>query len=162
MKTNNLIVDSFDKLPSPSYVCEEKLLENNLKLLKRIQDEADVNILLALKGKDGYFLFPKNKLYSPDTCCFIPQEINVSIIKPYKKRELPIGVYKHRNKYVGHIKENKQSKYIGIFNTIEEAHNCYKVNKSKQLVELANKYKDTLTFKVYETLVNYNKNIDKY
>ena len=111
---------------------------------------------------DKDLLFPKNKLYSPDTCCFIPQEINVSIIKPYKKRELPIGVYKHGNKYVAHIKENKQSKYIGIFNTIEEAHNCYKVNKSKQLVELANKYKDTLTFKVYETLVNYNKNIDKY
>ena len=44
MKTNNLIVDSFDKLPSPSYVCEEKLLEKNLILLKRIQDEANVSI----------------------------------------------------------------------------------------------------------------------
>ena len=70
--------------------------------------------------------------------------------------------YTTTNKYVAHIKENKQSKYLGIFNTIEEAHDCYKVNKSKQLIELANKYKDKLTFKVYETLVNYNKNIDKY
>ena len=54
---------------------------------------------------DKDLLFPKNKLYSPDTCCFIPQEINVSIIKPYKKRELPIGVYKHRNKYVAHMSQ---------------------------------------------------------
>ncbi len=37
-------------LPSPSYVCEESLLLNNLKLLKYVQDEADVSILLALKG----------------------------------------------------------------------------------------------------------------
>ena len=37
-------------LPSPCYVCEEELLEKNLKLLKYIQDEAEVTILLALKG----------------------------------------------------------------------------------------------------------------
>ena len=37
-------------LPSPCYICEEELLEKNLKLLKKIQDETDVNILLALKG----------------------------------------------------------------------------------------------------------------
>ncbi len=63
LKTNNLIVDSFDKLPSPSYVCEEKLLENNLKLLKRIQDEADVNILLALKGFALWSTFDLCKKY---------------------------------------------------------------------------------------------------
>ena len=44
------IIEKFEDLPSPSYVCEENLLENNLKLLKKVQDEADVNILLALKG----------------------------------------------------------------------------------------------------------------
>ena len=37
-------------LPSPIYICEEKLLEKNLQLLKHIQTQADVNILLALKG----------------------------------------------------------------------------------------------------------------
>lgn len=37
-------------IPSPSFICEEELLEKNLKLLKRVQDEADVHILLALKG----------------------------------------------------------------------------------------------------------------
>ena len=68
MKTNNLIVDSFDKLPSPSYVCEEKLLENNLKLLKRIQDEADVNILLALKGFALWSTFDLCKKYLKGCC----------------------------------------------------------------------------------------------
>ena len=37
-------------LPSPCFVCEEELLEKNLKLLKYIQDQSNVNILLALKG----------------------------------------------------------------------------------------------------------------
>ncbi len=47
MKCNN---NQTINLPSPSYVCEETLLLNNLKLLKYVQDEADVSILLALKG----------------------------------------------------------------------------------------------------------------
>ena len=68
MKTNNLIVDSFDKLPSPSFVCEEKLLENNLKLLKRIQDEADVSILLALKGFALWSTFDLCKKYLKGCC----------------------------------------------------------------------------------------------
>lgn len=38
------------KLPSPIYICEEELLEKNLKLLKKVQDETGVKILLALKG----------------------------------------------------------------------------------------------------------------
>ena len=43
-------LNSNNILPSPCYVCEEELLENNLKLLKKVQDEADIKILLALKG----------------------------------------------------------------------------------------------------------------
>ena len=49
MNKNYEIVDSFDKLPSPAFVCEQALLEKNLKLLKRVQDEANISILLALK-----------------------------------------------------------------------------------------------------------------
>jgi len=37
-------------IPSPCYICEEKLLENNLKLLQYIQNKSDIKILLALKG----------------------------------------------------------------------------------------------------------------
>ena len=37
MNKNYEVVDSFDKLPSPAYVCEEELLEKNLKLLKEFK-----------------------------------------------------------------------------------------------------------------------------
>ena len=49
MKMNN-IVNSIEELPSPAFVCEEELLKKNLKLLKKVQDETGVKILLALKG----------------------------------------------------------------------------------------------------------------
>lgn len=35
---------------SPAYICEEALLENNLKTLKRVKDESGAKVLLALKG----------------------------------------------------------------------------------------------------------------
>ena len=39
-----------ENIPSPCYVCDEELLENNLKDLAFIKKEAGVKILLALKG----------------------------------------------------------------------------------------------------------------
>ncbi len=68
MKKIKEIVNSFDNLPSPSYVCEQDLLENNLKLLKKIQDEADVNILLALKGFALYSTFDLCRKYLKGCC----------------------------------------------------------------------------------------------
>ncbi len=55
-------------LPSPCYVCEEELLEKNLKLLKKVQDEADVNILLALKGFAMYSTFDLCRQYLKGCC----------------------------------------------------------------------------------------------
>lgn len=39
-----------DKVPTPCYVCDEALLEANLKLLDRVQRESGAKIILALKG----------------------------------------------------------------------------------------------------------------
>ncbi|MDX4066104.1 carboxynorspermidine decarboxylase [Aliarcobacter skirrowii] len=68
MNKNYEIIDSFEKLPSPAYVCEEKLLEKNLKLLKRVQDETGVKILLALKGFAMYSTFDLCKKYLKGCC----------------------------------------------------------------------------------------------
>lgn len=107
---------------------------------------------------DKDILIKGNKTYSPDTCCFIPQEININIIKPFNIRNLPLGVYKHYNKYVSYIKENKVRKYIGSFNTIEEASNSYVIAKQKQLKELAEKYKNTIMLRTYNAVLNYTIN----
>ncbi|MEA3372278.1 MAG: carboxynorspermidine decarboxylase [Campylobacterota bacterium] len=38
------------QVPTPCYVCEEELLEKNLKLLRRVSDESGAKVILALKG----------------------------------------------------------------------------------------------------------------
>lgn len=46
---------NFNSIPSPCYVVEERKLIQNLQLLQRVQREAAVDIILALKG---YSLYP--------------------------------------------------------------------------------------------------------
>ena len=41
---------NFPTLKTPCYICEEKLLENNLQLLNYVQKESGAKIILALKG----------------------------------------------------------------------------------------------------------------
>ncbi len=65
---DNKIIKNFEDLPSPAFVCEESLLEKNLKLLKKVQDEAGVNILLALKGFALYSTFDLCKKYLKGCC----------------------------------------------------------------------------------------------
>ena len=136
----------------PSYkqciVCEDWLNFQNFA-------EWFINNYIENYQLDKDLLIQENKLYSPETCCFVPQEVNLALIKPMNKRELPLGVYKHCHKFVVHIKYNKVSKYINIFSTIEEAANCYKEEKEKQLRQLAEKYKNIIASNTYIALLNY-------
>ena len=50
-------------IPSPCYVLEENLLIANLELLKRVQLEAGIEIICALKGFSFYHEFPLVKQY---------------------------------------------------------------------------------------------------
>jgi len=47
-----------NKIPSPCFVLEEELLRRNLELIKRVKDEAGVNIILAFKGFAMWSAFP--------------------------------------------------------------------------------------------------------
>jgi carboxynorspermidine decarboxylase len=53
----------YPEISSPAYVLEENLLINNLKLLQRVQQEAGVEIICALKGFSFYHVFPIVKQY---------------------------------------------------------------------------------------------------
>ena len=44
---------------------------------------------------DKDILVKGNKIYSPDTCCFVPKEVNTVFTKRQSKRgDYPIGVIK--------------------------------------------------------------------
>ncbi|MGD9718097.1 MAG: carboxynorspermidine decarboxylase [Sulfurimonadaceae bacterium] len=53
----------YSVFPSPCYVCEEALLEKNLELLDRVQQESGAKIILALKGFAMWSTFPLVQKY---------------------------------------------------------------------------------------------------
>jgi hypothetical protein len=96
------------------------------------------------------------KTYSPQTCCFVPQEINKIFIRSEKTRgNFPIGVHKLENGYVSRININGKRIYLGYFNTPEEAFHAYKTEKEKYIKEVADKWKYQITEQVYNALINY-------
>lgn len=48
----------YSQIPSPAYVLDEKLLRKNLKLIKSVQDQAGIEIILAFKGFAMWSAFP--------------------------------------------------------------------------------------------------------
>jgi hypothetical protein len=107
---------------------------------------------------DKNILVKGNKIYSPDTCCFVPQEINNLIQNNSNRRgSLPIGVRKKGNKFEVFLSINRNMTYIGTFNTIEEAFAAYKQAKEKHVKEVAQKYFDEgkITKRVYDALMRY-------
>lgn len=111
---------------------------------------------------DGYMLdkdilFKGNKLYSPDTCCFVPNDINVMFSHKTNHRVLPIGVTmdKAKKKYVARINKGHEQEHIGTFNTPEEAFNAYKQEKEAHIKDVANKWKNKIAKNVYEAMMRY-------
>ena len=108
---------------------------------------------------DKDLLSPKdNKVYSENTCCFVPAEINSLFIKSDAARgDLPIGVNYHKasRKFVAQVSRFKKVIHLGCFNTPDEAFNAYKEAKEAYIKEVANKWKDQIDPRVYEALMKY-------
>lgn len=111
---------------------------------------------------DKDILYKHNKIYSPKTCIFAPQNINILFIKSEKSRgDAPIGVYwdKIKNVFIakGTIFKNGKSKtvHLGRYNNSNDAFQSYKNFKENHLKEIANLYKDRIPQKLYNALINY-------
>ena len=106
---------------------------------------------------DKDIIFKGNKVYSPETCCFVPQKINTLLIAP-PKGKYSRGVSTFRNgKYVCSISLSKSKKHLGCFSTQEEAFQAYKNAKEQYIKELAESYfkEGKITERVYQALMKY-------
>jgi hypothetical protein len=151
----------------PSYknteVCEEWY--NFQNFAKWYEENWKSDYMNSKWSLDKDILVKGNKIYSPETCCFIPQEINCLFpIKPKTiNSNLPIGVKIKGNKYEAAIRKNNKDCYLGLFNTPEEAFQAYKVAKEQHIKELTKKWRHFLSKNVYNALINYKIEItDKY
>ena len=98
-----------------------------------------------------------NKIYSPDTCIYVPQSINTLFTKSNKIRgKYPIGVCKKGNRFVAQLsKGDVKQIHLGYFDTPEEAFQAYKQAKEAYIKEVAEKYKGKIDNRAYEALMNY-------
>ena len=144
----------------PSYVgcsvCEQwhnyqnfaKWCCDNYYTIENTKMELDKDILV--KG---------NKIYSQETSVFVPKDINCLFIKRNKCRGLlPLGVYLHsdKDKFVAQSYDiNKKMKYLGRYNTPEEAFSVYKKYKEDVIKQVADHYKSYIPNRLYESMYKY-------
>ena len=110
---------------------------------------------------DKDILVRGNKVYSPETCCFVPRSIN-SLLTYSKNNNtsLPHGVTKREygERYASRVVNplTKKNESCGVYDTVEEAFLAYKNKKEAIIKEVAEKYKRYIRNDVYEALCNWS------
>lgn len=109
---------------------------------------------------DGYqldkdVLFKGNKLYSPETCCFLPRELNASFQNARINENN--GIRKTKKGYSVTVNMYNKKVHVGTFDDIETARNVYVKTKRDYAYELADKYflQGNISKKIYDAILNY-------
>lgn len=113
-------------------------------------------------------LVKSNKIYSEDTCLFVPNDLNMLLAKSNASRgDYPIGVHANITKagnHTGYVaqcgnkhasKDHTGKGYIGLFDTVEEAFYAYKRVKERMIKDFAYKHKDNIDERMFEALLQY-------
>lgn len=107
---------------------------------------------------DKDILTKGNKVYSSETCCFVSHEINTLFnIQEARRSDLPSSVTRIKNsmKYRSMIHIYDKTFHLGVFNTIEEAFQAYKIIKEGHIKEIADKWRGQITEPTYQAMYNY-------
>lgn len=163
-KWNNMFIRCYNKKykeKTPTYegceVCDEwKSFDNFLKWFNDPKNGY----------RDGYqldkdLLVQGNKIYSPNTCCFIPQKINSMLTRGQRIRGAvkSIGVTLRNGKYIARCNfGHKEAKCVGCFDNEQDAFDAYKQAKETYIKSTAEDFysKGEITEKVYNALLNFN------
>lgn len=107
---------------------------------------------------DKDILIKRNKIYSENTCCFVPSEINNLFTKTNKLRgDLPIGVTLNNQKTKFHAQFGINGKkiHLGFHDSVEVAFQAYKEAKENYIKKTADYFKDEISVDVFNALYNY-------
>ena len=116
-------------------------------------------------NQEGYeldkdLILKGNKLYSEDTCLFIPSELNTLLINRRLDRgNLPIGVSAHQGRFRVRCCKGSPNRHIGLFNTPEEAFAAYKQVKETYIKAQAEVWKASIDPRAYQGLMLYTVSI---
>lgn len=164
---NNMIERCYDSklhLKHPTYsnceICDEWL---NFQVFSKWYEENYYEIENEVMSLDKDILVKGNKMYSPDTCVFVPQQINKLFIKSNATRgSYPIGVTynEKRGKFEAYCSVNGKLTHIGYYNSEEEAFEAYKDFKENIIKSTADQYKEYIPDKLYNAMINYKVEIN--
>lgn len=104
---------------------------------------------------DKDILQKRNKIYSPETCCFVPQEINLLFTNNTISCQEDMKIRKGYKKYRVRININKKIISLGTFSTPEEAFEAYKTAKEKYIREVADKWRGQISERCYQAMYNW-------
>lgn len=106
---------------------------------------------------DKDILVPGNRIYGPDTCCFVPSQINTLLTYDRANNgDLPTGISLVAGRYKAQVSIEGRRKHIGYFDTPEAAHEAYKAAKLNEIHRQAAIYKDTIDPRAYAALMAYS------
>lgn len=144
------------------YVCEEWLLFDNFYEWLHKQENFKKWIECHRWTIDKDILCKGNKIYSPNTCCLIPEKINCLFTKRQNDRgEYPIGVYyyKRGENFRAQCMDPILNKrvLIGSFDNPEDAFIAYKNYKEKLIKNIAREEYDkgNITKPCFEAMLKY-------
>lgn len=107
---------------------------------------------------DKDLLSGENKIYSQNTCCFLPKSLNLLITNlKSNKGELPSGVSldKRYGTYLAKLRVDGRQIYIGTFKSELEAWVAYKNAKESEIKRQALRFKEQISESAFEKLFNY-------
>lgn len=107
---------------------------------------------------DKDILSSGNKVYGPDTCCFVPKKINMMLTHNQSTNKgLPVGVLylPKPNKYRAAIRHSGKTHHLGLFDTPELASYEYRRAKRAEIYRQAALYRPTIDPKVFKALISY-------
>lgn len=108
---------------------------------------------------DKDILYPGNKVYSPENCILIPQRINeLFSVCSRGKSNLPQGIKKWKTGYSA----SYCGKSLGMYKTLKEACEVYIKRKEQAIREVANEYKGIIPETVYNALINYKIDVERF
>ena len=114
------------------------------------------------KGKpyqlDKDVLIKGSKIYSPETCSFVPHEINsLFSLRKSLRGKYPIGVSysKKIRKFDACLSHLGKKLSRSFHDTPKEAFQAYKEAKELCVKEVANKWKDRIDARIYQALLRY-------
>lgn len=111
---------------------------------------------------DKDILVKGNKIYSPQTCIYVPKTINSLFVKRDNDRgESVIGTSPINGKYqvkcclINPVTGESKRKHLGYYETQEKGFEVYKYYKERNIKEIADYYFGKIPNKVYDALYSY-------